>query len=449
MKTHFPLFLILLTLGLFSVSLSMAQPAVNSYLQNPYFNPITPATLMLDSHLDSIIIRNDHDTTRLTFSIDPEGKLLSKTEHKFIGSAWVNNAQTTYTYTANDLLSTSTDMVWMNASWENIQQCHYAYDNANHTTSILKKDWVNNTWLNVELSELTYDTLNGRLTSVMVSNWDNAAWDKVYLTTYSYDANGNTTEEIRKNYENNAWENAVYVVNGYDNNGNLLTTKHLLWINSSWNNTTFFQYLRDPNGNCTNSLRQVWDGISWLNANQSSFTYDPNGNCLEGIYQNWFGNAWVNASRCQYGYTPGHISGTAYQWEGQWNPGGYMLEISRFQNGTQVALYSAWGNTIDYYCSDLTTGISEQTSLNAENPAVYPNPARGSFSLSYFQTAPGFVKIQLYALTGELIRTLYQGNPGSGIQNFGFNTKDLPEGIYLLVIRDSGKKLCKKLTLLH
>jgi hypothetical protein len=409
--------------------------------------PHTKALYALDNHIDSVIILNEHDTTRLEFSFNSNGSLAEKTEQKLIGTSWVNSALSVYTYYGDGKLNTLTEKVWMNANWENIQQTIHYYDDNGHNDVILKKDWINNAWVDFEMKEMTYDSLSGALLSTLTKNWDSAAWINVYLCNYAYDGNGNVAEEQMSNYENNAWENAVKIFYTYDLNNHMLTMQHLFWIDGDWTNATYFNYEWDMNGNCESWLRLIWDGTAWVNANLSLLTYDQYGNCTERINQSWFNNTWENSTKCTYSYAAGHIKGNAFGWDGIWVPAAFNIEIGHYQDGGQNSLFSGWGMQIDYYCHDLTTGTATIESDQTGALSIYPNPAADIVTVDYMLPETDYVIIQLYSITGQWLTCLYTGNAGPGVLTIPVRLTDFPCGLYLLEMSNSKAKLCRKLNI--
>jgi YD repeat-containing protein len=82
------------------------------------------------------------------------------------GSAWVNSYQNTYTYDANNNLTSELDQDWNGSAWENSSQYIYTYDANNNLTSELWQDWNGSAWVNSSQYIYTYDA-NNNLTSEM------------------------------------------------------------------------------------------------------------------------------------------------------------------------------------------------------------------------------------------------------------------------------------------
>jgi len=78
--------------------------------------------------------------------------------------------------------------------------------------------------------------------------------------------------------------------------------------------------------------------------------------------------------------------------------------------------------------------------------SVYPNPASGLFSVSFFHSSSGNVKIELFDLTGKPVKVM-QHNLPSGEQTVKINIRELmlPEGIYFVRLNDGSSQSVSKL----
>jgi uncharacterized membrane protein len=61
---------------------------------------------------------------------------------------------------------------------------------------------------------------------------------------------------------------------------------------------------------------------------------------------------------------------------------------------------------------------------------VYPNPLNGTGYIKYVLDETGFVSIDMYDITGKLVKNIYGGQAEQGLQIAHFDFNDLPEGIY-------------------
>ena len=79
--------------------------------------------------------------------------------------------------------------------------------------------------------------------------------------------------------------------------------------------------------------------------------------------------------------------------------------------------------------------VSNQPLITTEagfNASVFPNPMGNKGSVEYSLSNATSVKIEVYSITGNLIKTLFSGKEVIGKQTVEFNTEDLQAGIYLI-----------------
>ena len=83
-----------------------------------------------------------------------------------------------------------------------------------------------------------------------------------------------------------------------------------------------------------------------------------------------------------------------------------------------------------------TTGVTEVT---ANALKIFPNPTSGYFQLN---NAPGVAHIALHSLVGNKVREFNAGGTGTR-----YDVSDLPQGIYLVRLLDSGHNVLKTVRL--
>ena len=108
-----------------------------------------------------------------------------------------------------------------------------------------------------------------------------------------------------------------------------------------------------------------------------------------------------------------------------------------------------------------TTGVEEIASYSLAKKfglKVFPNPARSQAIISYSippspTSSPvkgeGFPKVslQLYDISGRLLKTLVDENKNLGIYKITLNTKTLSAGIYFLSLQTQNKRLIERLVI--
>ena len=101
-------------------------------------------------------------------------------------------------------------------------------------------------------------------------------------------------------------------------------------------------------------------------------------------------------------------------------------------------------NYIYYHISYQITGVKDLTSP-VSNQSIYPNPSADQAMLNYTLKTGASVIINVYDITGKLIRSKNEGNLAAGQNQQVINTSDLTDGIYLVSIVANGNNSVSKL----
>jgi hypothetical protein len=99
------------------------------------------------------------------------------------------------------------------------------------------------------------------------------------------------------------------------------------------------------------------------------------------------------------------------------------------------------------------TGFSGNTGISSlsrrSGISVYPNPGNGTLTINYNAPSTGKVKIDFLSTRGEILNTItrqtQEGNNEITLIAKDFAGQDLPPGIYLCRIRNSGKSTVVKI----
>jgi outer membrane protein assembly factor BamB len=109
-------------------------------------------------------------------------------------------------------------------------------------------------------------------------------------------------------------------------------------------------------------------------------------------------------------------------------------------------------------CFDGPLGIAEQKIPEMKGGLkacvrCYPNPMRGSVTLTYRNPDPGLVTLRIYDITGSLVRTLVEGERAQDICLIRWDRRDgngdvVPAGLYFCTLRAAGVAKTAKLTVI-
>lgn len=164
-----------------------------------------------------------------------------------------------------------------------------------------------------------------------------------------------------------------------------------------------------------------------------------------------------------YGYAPfyAYWDGEAWQFE---TVDDYRGEYSSLALDSlyhpHIVCYDSYHDDLRY-ARGIVTGIEEST--NETQPATYklrqsyPNPFFTSTSISYYIGTPSFITLQVYDITGRLVKTLEEDNARkSGYHTIRWDAKDdsgnpVSNGVYFSVLRiePAGFIVCRKMVLIN
>jgi len=89
--------------------------------------------------------------------------------------------------------------------------------------------------------------------------------------------------------------------------------------------------------------------------------------------------------------------------------------------------------------------VNFNVSDNFELSQNYPNPFNPSTTISFNLPKSGVVKLRVYNLMGEEVKTLVEGYREAGIYKVNFNAEELASGMYLYRLDTNGFTETKKL----
>ncbi|MED5426843.1 MAG: aryl-sulfate sulfotransferase, partial [Candidatus Neomarinimicrobiota bacterium] len=91
------------------------------------------------------------------------------------------------------------------------------------------------------------------------------------------------------------------------------------------------------------------------------------------------------------------------------------------------------------------TGTAPDIPGEFELKQPFPNPFNSSTTIRYSSETPGPVSLQIFDITGRLMATLTDGNPGSGFQEIKWNAGNHPAGLYFVKLTGNDQIETKKI----
>jgi hypothetical protein len=148
----------------------------------------------------------------------------------------------------------------------------------------------------------------------------------------------------------------------------------------------------------------------------------------------------------------GKISATDSWWGDISGPGGAAPGLG--DAITDNILYDPWA--IEHLCDPMTTGIEEKESVQTafKVHAPYPNPFNPVTTIRFELPDPNRVKLEIYSITGQLVKTMVNEAMPEGIHEFIWNgsNKDgmqVKSGMYFYRINAGNYNHSGKLILLR
>jgi hypothetical protein len=125
-------------------------------------------------------------------------------------------------------------------------------------------------------------------------------------------------------------------------------------------------------------------------------------------------------------------------------------DYSYTDNNVKIGKYSYRLKQVDNDGTFEYSNIIEITFKNVEEYNLaqnYPNPFNPNTNISFVLPEAGNVKLTIYNLLGQAIKTLVNGFKESGLHNLSFDARDLNSGIYLYKLEANGYTQTRKMTL--
>ena len=100
-------------------------------------------------------------------------------------------------------------------------------------------------------------------------------------------------------------------------------------------------------------------------------------------------------------------------------------------------------NSTNFTISEATASIKD---VSFEGFNLYPNPSNGNFNLQFETISTALVKLQLFDLTGRLVREMQFSNVAARFSE-SISFKNTAKGLYLLKIKNGSKQTTRKLVI--
>jgi len=449
--------------------------------------------------LDSAICQQEDGLVKESFTYDDHYNMtLHLKQQKNTSGLWQNEWRKVIAYNESDWVISKEEARWQDdiQKWQGEKRYTFSYDQKGNQTQCLYQEWsaAQYAWQNKWRDSWTYDDHGNQLTELH-ENWDGSfmnwqndyrytytyndqdilqtemkeewssdqyTWEKSRFYTYQYDDHGNMTGYVMQMWDKDTqtWINSWRSTWGYDENDVWISSLYESWDNDDqkWVNKMRETRKIDKQGNWLGSLYETWDkdkGI-WENNFRSSYTYTLFGAMQSGLKEDWdyYTQQWVNVSRFSYDYD--ERENLIHTFNEGWIDSTWQAEDRSFVTNHNGYFFHLKGSEVWFYYNAVT-GIKENPDKLTRTWKLmqnYPNPFNPSTTIEYELPKSGSVRLIVYNLLGQKVRTLVNARQTAGLHRAmwdGCNESGQPmsSGVYFYRLQADAKTQTQKMMLLR
>lgn len=368
----------------------------------------TPQSAIVKYRLDSVIIE-----PQIPVDSYPEG-----------------TAKGIYTYNDDGLMSSLVQFEWYEQWIPTWKEDHY-FNETNQTSMIISSEFYeNDEWVAFLKEDFIYYP-DGSLKTHLYSDWNFNGWKESFKWEYTY--SGNTVIETKYQKDNNVWypDNVIEYV--YSNNVIVQETS-----TTPGSNDYIYQadYIYD-NGNLSYKEIKYWMGDYWsVPMEKETCIYDEFNNASLYSYLSWNEetSAWDVNEQDQQMYNneitfdelilPQFIEELFFRHMLTGQTVTYLYE-GEIEDGYTVTPF--YNEVIIEKADNIPTGVTQ----------IHPNPMSDKTTVSWDASNPE-ARMEIYSLTGTLVKSVNIRNHST------ISLEDLPDGIYMILLRNDSKIIGNK-----
>lgn len=350
---------------------------------------------------------------------------IKSTDYSWYINQWYLSNFSTWEYDDNGRLIEAVEFFGYDTSYLAI----YQYDNNGNLTFMAKwQDLGGDTLTLFERTEQEFNDLNLLNQKTTYQYQINGIVRNRY--TYSYNEDNKYDWIITETGDGSTWVNTLKNDYSYSSTEDSITNITSNWLNGNWVTAKRSVTTYTPSGKRSSMLLQNFTGGAFVNNGKYNWNYDVNDGLKNWFIKEWVNGAWLDTYRqnCTNDSRGNLINSIEEYWEdNQWILYWIMWETHDDNNFLKSHSDHVFDNTIEFidsthYYYQTVIGLPEQ---NPEPFKLYPNPVNSNFTMEIPLTAD---KIEIYSMTGNLVRTL-------PVSERMYNIADLPKGIYLLKVK--------------
>jgi hypothetical protein len=161
-----------------------------------------------------------------------------------------------------------------NSVWKNLLRYEYSYNPNGDVSSILVKLWSDTAWKVNSLNTYIYD--NGLLKSRNITRWYNDKWNNSSKTEYFYSTGTEPDSTIYYNFSNNAFQQSAKNIYTYNTDGNITEDMDYFWDNNAngWFVAIRKSYTYNSKKLNTRIVYSEKAQVGWKTISTEEMTYD-------------------------------------------------------------------------------------------------------------------------------------------------------------------------------
>lgn len=136
---------------------------------------------------------------------------------------------------------------------------------------------------------------------------------------------------------------------------------------------------------------------------------------------------------------------TVWLQEGKSTIGNVIVEMLDYYNGEIVAATQGAG----IFTAKLPNSVKPDGVVTNELMQNFPNPAQSNTNFKFILSKDEIAEIDLFDIKGNKVKNLLKGYLEKGEHQLGFETNNLPAGVYFYSLKTSGGTLTKKMIVKH
>jgi hypothetical protein len=385
---------------------------------------------------------------RETKTYDAANRFLSSTIAVWRNSAWQDTLRSEFTYNAEGRVSMMERSHRPAGDWQRQSATQYMY--ANNDRGLLSeyiiRNWVDGAYVNVYRGVYAYNEGNTSVATLLEQDWnataaDGGAWRDVASTAYTFNDQGQWTSSVtsRANAQGELTPQTRLLNVTWHN---YAQRQMSMWleqnnVNNNWVTSEAGRIAYGNNGGTTTSIGSYTNGVL-ADSTRESITFNNIGLYTGTRVERYQAENWVISADTVNTFTfdTGTGAPTAASRVNDRITQIYNPQTNQLVNARRVQLI--------YVTTSAQGPLALRSSLD-----VYPNPASEMASIRLTILQPSPVSIQLYDMTGRVVREIAQHDMHTGEHQLSINTATLGQGVYLLRVNSDGQSQVRKLVVSH